>query len=215
MARGIDGTITPPGQHEADGRRFLHRVSISFLFFGLTMFILNALTCEAALYRWSDQAGIIHFSDSLPVEDVPQEQLNLVDPAQRPLLKKPLKVYQDNVFRVMLTAEDDDSVQFDVIYTEIHRTFPEIIRCKTKMYLCAVSREVTSYLTYTVVPVEGGSATLRLTNRLSKHSPSRLQTETLNINLFYRDPETNEDRALFSKEIPFGKVWEKRADGVY
>lgn len=179
------------------------------------MFLLNALTCQAALYRWTDQTGVIHFSDSLPPKEIPQEQLNLADPEQRPLLKKPLVVFQDNIFRVILISEKNDSMQFDVTYTEIHHNFPEIIRYKTRLILGSAGGGGATYLRYTAAPVEGGSATLKFTNGLSKRSPSKFETEYLYISLYYHDPEKKEDKPLYKKDIPYRKVWEKNVDGVY
>lgn len=192
----------------------LPRWPLFFFFLGLFLLLFHTAACQAGQYQWKDQAGTIHYSDSIPLEDVLQKHLNPADPRQRPLIKKPVILFADQVFRVRLLTEEDDSLQFDLTLNEIHRTFPDIIRGHARIFLCAVSQEVTSYLEYTVAPVEGGSTTLRLTNRLSKHSPEQLQTETLKILLYESEPGKTDVKTLFSREIPFVKIWEKKAAGM-
>lgn len=181
----------------------------------LTLFLLPVIDCQARLYRWTDPSGTVHFSDTLPSAVVPQQGLDMADPAERPLLQKPLLIFANEVFRVLLVAEEEDSLLFEVSYHEIHRTFPEIIRQQGQLYLCALSPQVTSYLEYTVAPVEGGSATLTIKNRMTRHSPSRLQTDALRLRLYLRDPQGKGMGTLFSTEIPLGKIWEKGPEGSY
>jgi len=181
----------------------------------VALFLLFVPDSQAELYRWTDQAGTVHFSDTLPTATVPQSGLDFVDPAERPLLQKPLLIFEDAVFRVLLIAEEEDALQLEVSYNEIHRTFPEIIHQQAQIYLCALSPQVTSYLEYTVAPVEGGSATLSLKNRMTRHSPPRLTTDTLSLLLYLRDPQTKGFRTLSSTEIPLRKVWVKREEGSY
>lgn len=180
------------------------------------LFLSATSMCAAGSYKWTDRDGSLHFSDSLPTYEVPKENLNPADPEQRPLLEKPLLIYSDKVFRLTLTAEEDDILKFDLTYTNIQRSYPETISGKVRLQICAVDRARSStYLSYTVAPVEGGSKTFQLTNKLSKQSQSYLETESLYVFLYYDDRDRKEFRKLFTKEIPFGKIWHKRQGGVY
>ena len=181
----------------------------------LTLLFLTT-TSHAASYKWTDRDGTLHFSDTPPAYEVPKENLNVADPEQRPLLVMPVVVYSDRVFRLLLTAEQDDLLQFELTYTDIQRSFPETISGNVRLQICAIDRKRSStYLAYTVVPVEGGSKSFQLKNRLSKQSPSSLETVSLSLSLYDNGPDRKKYRNLFSKEIPFGKFWQKRKDGVY
>lgn len=175
-----------------------------------------AVTCVAGSYKWTDRDGTLHFSDTLPAEDVPLADLDPADPEQRPLLGKPLVVYQDKVFIVTLTKESDDLLQFDLTYTDIHRAFPEIVSSMPRLQINAVTGErIYTYLAYSVFQVEGGSKTLQFINRMSKLSPSSLETESLRISLYDYSPDRNKSRELFSTNIPFVKQWQKQKGVLY
>lgn len=188
----------------------------------LTQILASALllsataTCVAGSYKWTDQEGTLHFSDSPPAGEIPRESLDPADPEQRPLLGKPLVVYHDNVFTLTLTKETDDLLQFDLAYTNIHRSFPEVVSGAPRVQLCAITSEhFYTYLAYSVHSVEGGSKTLHLINRMSKQSPSSLETESLRIFLYNNDPDQKKARELFSTDIPFRKRWQKKKGVLY
>jgi len=180
------------------------------------LFLAAVATCVAGSYKWTDQEGTLHFSDSPPAGEIPRESLDLADPEQRPLLGKPLVVYRDNVFTLTLTKEADDLLQFDLAYTDIQRSFPAVVSGSPRVQLCAITSErFYTYLAYSVHPVEGGSKTLQLINRMSKQSPSSLETESLRIFLYDNGPDQKKARELFSKDIPFGKRWQKKKGVLY
>jgi len=170
----------------------------------------------AGSYKWTDREGTLHFSDSPPAGDILRESLDPADPEQRPLLGKPLLVYRDNVFTLTLTKESDDLLQFDLAYTNIHRSFPEVVSGAPRVQLCAVTSErIYTYLAYSVLPVEGGSKTLQLINRMSKQSPLALETGSLRIFLYDYGPDRKTVRELFATDIPFGKRWQKMRGVLY
>jgi len=180
------------------------------------LLLAAAAPCVAGSYKWTDREGTLHFSDSPPAGDILRESLDLADPEQRPLLGKPLLVYRDNIFTLTLTKETDDLLQFDLAYTNIHRSFPEVVRGAPRVQLCAVTSErIYTYLAYSVLPVEGGSKTLQLINRMSKQSPSSLETGSLRIFLYDYGPDRKTVRELFATDIPFGKRWQKKKGVLY
>ena len=178
--------------------------------------LLAAGICQAGSYKWTDREGTLHLSDTPPAGEVPLEDLDPADPGQRPLLGKQLLIYSDATFRLFLSAEEDDLLQFELVYTDIHRAFPDIVASAGRIFVCAVGRqEGYSYLSYSVAAVEGGSKRLQLTNALSRHSPDDLETESLRI-LFHTNGTGNrETRSLFTTDIPFGKSWQKRKGKKY
>src|SRR6266702_4184511 len=176
-------------------------------------FTLLAATSRGASYKWSDEAGVLHFSDTPPPQAVPQHSFSLADADQRPLLEGDIVIFEDQVFKVMLDEEKDDELRFKVEYINIQRTFPDIIQGNALLFICAVNRERKStYLAYTVAKVDGGSKVLTLSNKVSKQSPSRMETEGLIITLYHDDREKKEIKILFKKEIPFQKRWEKTGE---
>jgi hypothetical protein len=180
------------------------------------LLFLFATSIQAASYKWTDRDGSLHFSDTPPAYEVPQKSLSIEDHEQRPLMGKGLVIYQDRVFKIVLSDEQDDKLHFKVSYNNIQRAYPEVIRGNTLIYICATQQDRTyTYLAYTVAPVEGGSTTLSLVNGLSKQSPSRLVTDSLHMTLYRDDRKTKEFKILFKKAIPFSKVWEKQAGVVY
>jgi len=180
------------------------------------LLLAAAAPCVAGSYKWTDREGTLHFSDSPPAGDIPRESLDPADPEQRPLLGKPLLVYRDNVFTLTLTKEHDDLLQFDLTYTEIHRSYPEVVSGAPRVQLSAVTNErFYTYLAYSVHPVEGGSKTLQLINRMSKQSPSSLETGSLRIFLYDYGPDRKTVRELFATDIPFGKRWQKKKGVLY
>ncbi|MBP1728345.1 MAG: hypothetical protein H6Q56_718 [Deltaproteobacteria bacterium] len=192
-------------------RQFLHTPILA-----IALLLATIAPSAAGSYRWTDRTGTLHFSDTLPAEDVPLDNLDPADPEQRPLLEKPLLIYSDKVFRLTLTAESEDLLQFELSYTDIQRIFPEVISGNARLQICAVDRERSStYLAYSVQPVEGGRKTFQLTNRLSKQSPSDLETESLSLSLYDNGPDRKKYRNLLTREIPFGKIWHKRKGVVY
>jgi len=171
---------------------------------------------RAASYKWTDREGTLHFSDSIPAADIPTEGLDPADPEQRPLLGKPLTVYRDKVFTIALMVESDDLLQFDLTYTDVQRTFPEVVGGTPRIQISAIPVErIYTYLAYSVAPVEGGSKTVPLMNRMSKQSPQSLETEALR--LFFYEPGRDRQKLLelFSVDIPFVKRWQKRKGVTY
>lgn len=195
---------------------FFHRQFLLIPILATALFLVAASICAAGSYKWTDRNGSLHFSDSPPAYEIPRQNLNPADPEQRPLLDKPLLIYIDKVFRLMLIAETDDLLQFELTYTDIQRSFPEVISGNPRLQLGAVNRERSStYLAYTVVPIEGGSKTIQLINCLSNKSPSVLETELLVISLSDYGQDRKKSLNLFTKEIPFGKIWHKRRGEIY
>lgn len=173
-------------------------------------------SCPAGSYRWTDRDGTLHFSDALPAEDIPRESLSPVDPEQRPLLVKPVILYRDPVFVVTLEGEEDDELQFSVDYSGIHHAYPELVRSPGRLLLSAVDRGNTpTYLSFTVAPVAGGSDRLTLTNAMTRHTESHLETVILRLTLSLNDRERDDRRILFTTDIPFVKHWQKREGVAY
>lgn len=179
-------------------------------------FIIAATASHAASYKWTDRDGTLHFSDTPPSYEVPKSTLSIEDNEQRPLMGMGHVVYQDRAFKIVLADEQQDKLLFDVEYTNVQRVYPEAIRGTLRLIVSSLDRGRTStYLAYTVAPVDGGSRKFSMTNALSNHSPSRLETELLQISLYVDDREKKDFRILLKKEIPFRKVWEKRAGVKY
>ncbi|MCM2357050.1 MAG: DUF4124 domain-containing protein [Geobacteraceae bacterium] len=174
-------------------------------------------TSHAASYKWTDRDGTLHFSDTPPSYEVPKDSLSFEDNEQRPLMGKGLVVYQDRVLKIVLADEQQDKLLFDVEYTDVQHVYPEAVRGTLRlMIVSSLDRGRTStYLAYTVAPVDGGSRKFSMMNALSDHSPSRLETELLHISLSVDDREKKDYRILLKKDIPFRKVWEKRAGVKY
>lgn len=184
----------------------------------LSLIILLFLqtTTHAASYKWTDRDGTLHFSDTPPSYEVPKSTLSIEDNEQRPLMGPGQVVYQDKVFKIILAEEQQDKLLFDVEYNNVQRAYPEAIRGTLRLIVSSLDRGRTyTYLAYNVAPVDGGSRKFRMTNALSNHSPDRLETELLHISLSVDDREKKEYRILLKKEIPFRKVWEKRAGVKY
>lgn len=178
--------------------------------------IIAATTTRAASYKWTDRDGTLHFSDTPPSYEVPKKSLSIEDDEQRPIMDKGQIVYQDRVFKIVLVDEQQDKLLFDVEYNNVQRAYPEAIRGTLRLLVSSVDRGRTStYLSYNVAPVDGGSKKFRMMNALSNHSPSRLETEWLHISLTVDDREKKDYRILLKKEIPFRKVWEKRVGVNY
>jgi hypothetical protein len=178
--------------------------------------LLIVVPCQASSYRWTDKNGTLHFSDTPPAGYVPQRELDLSDPEQRPLIRKMPPIYRDHVFRLFLVSEQQDRLEFDLEYTAIHHSYTEIVEGRVMATISAVdSARTPTYLAYTVAPVEGGDGRVKLVNYLSKYSPSHLETDSLMLTLYRNDREKGVAKLIFNKEIPFRKSWEKIPGGRY
>lgn len=168
---------------------------------------------HAASYKWTDRNGTLHYSDTPPAKDVQKSLLRLEDPEERPLLGKGQMVYQDRTFKILLADEQQDSLLFDVQYRDVQRAYPDAVTGNLRLLISAVDRSLTStYLAYTVMPVQGGTRRFEMTNRMSGHSPQSLETDLLKI-LLYNDEDKQKVKVLLDTAIPFRKEWSKR-DGV-
>jgi hypothetical protein len=176
----------------------------------LLVLLLPFKPCHADSYRWTDRDGTLHFSDTIPADTIPQESLDITDPAQRPLMSEMPPLYQDEVFRLLLISEKPDRLEFELEYSAIHRTYKDLIKGGVFVWIVAVdSARTPSWLAWTGANVESGNGRVKLVNTLSKQSPTSLETDSLILTLYRRDRAQGVEKTLFSKEIPFRKSWEK------